>query len=164
MLQLSASEGRGNKKSLPQRRLLESLRLLLSLFLWCFNRFISLPEEIPRCTDGSKTSSGTRILCARALIFDSSKYSYLKKSCSSTLFFVNGEMVMNMNRNATISFYQTCGFSWLRDKEPQRRDFLTEAVSTDPLWEPHQQHHGQLYPIWHDNTAGFSVKVNSTLH
>lgn len=53
-------------KSLPQRRLLESFRLLLSLFWWCFfNRFISLPEEIPRCTDRSQTSSG--------------KYSYLKK-------------------------------------------------------------------------------------
>lgn len=29
-------------------------------------------------------------------------------------------VMMNMNLNATISFYQKCRFSWLRDKEPQR--------------------------------------------
>lgn len=73
-------------------------------------------------------------------------------------------VMMGMNLNATISFYQKCRFSRLGDNEPQRRDFVTEAVSTDPLWEPHQQHHGQLYPTTHDNAAGFSVKVSSTPH
>lgn len=86
----------------------------------------------------------------------------LKKSCSSTQFLVNGELVMNLN--ATISFYQKCRFSWFCDKEPQRRDFQTEAVSKDPLWEPQQQHHVQLYPRRHDSAAGFLVKVSSTLH